>query len=57
MSETYTYIASKVLQDLGSRQAAVAYCERIAAQRGDDAVTYQHAADSLRESADGRKRP
>jgi hypothetical protein len=46
----YVYIATKVLRDLGTRQAAIAYCERIAAQRGVDAIDYQHAADSLRDS-------
>ncbi len=46
----YTYIASKALRDLGSRNAAIAYCERIAAQQGADAMDYKHAANSLRDS-------
>ena len=45
----YTYIAQKVLRDMGSVYNAIKYCEDIAAANGADAQDYKHAADSLRD--------
>jgi hypothetical protein len=54
-SPTYVQIACTVLRDFGCRAKAIAYCENVAAQNGDDAINYKHAADSLRNSVNIRE--
>ena len=53
---TYVSVAITCLNDLGSMERAASYCERVAAQNGEDAAVYKLAAESLRDASNNAEK-
>ncbi len=44
---TYVHVAIACVRDFGTLAAAKLYCERVAAQNGEDSMIYALAAESI----------